>query len=686
MVFFTSVVLLLSMCLVHASEQLYHDDHRHHDENPLFFDLDVCGDDHINAVAAQNRRAFLERMPEWLTAFAGDTQEQARNAVANMPFELAKAMVEHAGRRAARQSEQQPTCASAHSRPNNAMISQDDAEMLYRFVQQTGRLPNDVNLAGKSVAIVGGGIAGAFAAHIATMAGANATIVEIAPTIGGRTMTHNWPDGGWFELGGMRLKVSNERLFVTLIRECGLQLVPFENPNATPFVHFNGHTFATNNISAGACRLMGLPGVRDKCCDKPTKIVGRILRPFLQLEKAGFQDDVLAVLGATTERALALLSGISDDERLFMEIGGNTACYASFIGGAEFFTDSGHFAADATADVSGAPAEHFMTVQFGVSQVSRLLVKGAQANHGDQLAVKLGRRVTRVVQEPDGRVIVCYRAVDIGDVEEQCDVHDAAIVTVPMPVLNKIEFEPQLPRAKRYAAQLTPYDNAIKVALRFDISKPVPWDSTRFPWGTSVSTDLPSRMIYVQNHTVFIYVWGDDTARMLSRTSEELVERLVADWAAITGTTPASIKNAMVGSISKSWASDSRFGGAFTLLRTGDIDGLHRGLIGSDYEDCDTADNAYGARSAVRFTGEHKNPLGHAWVETSLISVLQEFAYLATCGAFAATDGKPESGQCGAAVAQWFERALENEKAAKTKTVAASAVCDGRVCGDSSTE
>jgi monoamine oxidase len=552
------------------------------------------------------------------------------------------------------------------------MISQDDAAMMLRHAQATGLLPNGVSLNGTSVAIVGGGIAGAFAAHLASTVGANVTIIEIAPTIGGRTMTHRWADGGWFELGGMRLKVDNERLFVSLIRECGLELVPFENPNAEPFLHFNSQTFVTSNISAsaGSCRLMGLPGVRDKCCDKPTKIVGRILRPFLELEKAGFQAAVLAVLGATTERALALRSGLSDDERLFMEIGGNTAGYASFIGGAEFYTDSGHFAADNTADASGAPPERFMTVRGGFQQVSKLLVARAQEKHGDRLAVKLGRRVTRVVQQADGRVSVCYRPVDNADAE-QCDVHDAAIVSVPVPVLNKIEFVPELPRAKRYAAQLTPYDNAIKVALRFDVSKPVPWDAQRFPWGTAVSTDLPSRMIYIQNHTVFIYVWGGDTARLVGHTHEERVERLVADWAAITGTSRGVIKAAMVESISKSWASDPRFGGAFALLHTGDLESLHRGLIGGDYEDC--GEHAYGARSVVRFTGEHKNPLGHAWVETSLISVLQEFAYLAAC-TFASD--KPASGQCGAAVAQWFETAHRKEKAANDVV----RTCDGRAC------
>lgn len=83
---------------------------------------------------------------------------------------------------------------------------------------------------GKSVCIIGGGVAGLAAAYELLKAGVDVTLLEAASRFGGRIRTHYFADGTYGELGAMR--IPDEHYCVQhYIEEFNLDLSPFHGPN-----------------------------------------------------------------------------------------------------------------------------------------------------------------------------------------------------------------------------------------------------------------------------------------------------------------------------------------------------------------------------------------------------------------------------------------------------------------------
>ena len=286
-----------------------------------------------------------------------------------------------------------------------------------------------------------------------------------------------------------------------------------------------------------------------------------------------------------------------------------------------------------------------MSVVGGMSRV----VKGLLSMAMEAGAItRFERTVTSIKRLEDDSVKVCHRATT-GDQQKsavECAEYDAVIVTVPLPALQQILFSPPLGRAKQRAIRTTEYDEATKVAIRFAGEKP-PWDATRFPPGSRVETDLDSRQLYFLNDNIVMsYTWGVDAERLATMTHDMRVERVVQDVARLIDQDADELTKKVAQSTSKSWKSDPAFGGAFTLYHAGNYVDNHCGTIGDDYDPSPTA--PYGLHSPVRFTGEHKDPAGHAWIETSLISVIEELDILAskTKEAWAKVDTEPNDTVC----------------------------------------
>eukprot|EP00300_Choanocystis_sp_HF-7_P041992 c8766_g1_i1.p1 GENE.c8766_g1_i1~~c8766_g1_i1.p1 ORF type:complete len:649 (-),score=105.92 c8766_g1_i1:181-2127(-) len=602
-------------------------------------DIDICSE-HIEDIVRHNAK-LIENSRAWQEYYANrikstsSTFSEFASIVAmvppNMQADLLRGVSENRDPRS--------ICPSNFSDPTSSMWSQDQAMATYEtwLFGNSDKRTSDA-FRGMNIGVVGSGIAGVTAARFISEQGGKVTVFEANELAGGRTKTY-WrnDESKWIEEGGMRLKEDNEKILVSLAGNLNLSLVQFSNPSASGYIFINGNLTEQDKITDQLFLGTGL-NVRKRCRRNYAQIVGDVLKPFMcTIDRyPELKFDVFALLGDTTEFEILRNSGLSAEELRYVSVAGNTAGYMRRISGSDWFADSKHFAIDPNgklecshkADVSAPPNSPsdatdapFMTIKGGLQSVTlRQCYESAKKG----ASFKFGQRVVSI-KTLDSSVVVCSEPSAPGRINlpKTCESFDGVIVTVAAPVIPAISFSPPLPQRKLHAYQTTEYDEATKVALVFSDA---PWNTTRFPWGTIVSTDLSSRQLYFLNDSVVLsYTWGVDAERMAAKTLVQSVDTMVRDLGLITGISERSLLTKLSTYIRKSWKHDPLFGGAFALYFAGNFLDSHCGLIGDDYV---SGSGPYGLESRVRFTGEHKDPLGHAWVETSLISVAQELTIL----------------------------------------------------------
>ncbi|MGH6717318.1 MAG: flavin monoamine oxidase family protein [Bradyrhizobium sp.] len=144
---------------------------------------------------------------------------------------------------------------------------------------------------------------------------------------------------------------------------------------------------------------------------------------------------------------------------------------------------------------------------------------------------------------------------------------DAAILTVPLPVLNEIMLSPAL-RERASAAADIGFGNVIKVLLRF---KSRWWTSGK---GMDLSdllfllSDEPIPVWWTQHptdHPVLTgWVAGPGTGRMAQLAEAGLVESGLASLAAIFGLSPERLRQDLAAAHAINWARDPFAGGAYS--------------------------------------------------------------------------------------------------------------------------
>jgi monoamine oxidase len=236
------------------------------------------------------------------------------------------------------------------------------------------------------------------------------------------------------------------------------------------------------------------------------------------------------------------------------------------------------------------------------------LPRAMAAELGDR--VRYGARVTAVEQKT-ASVVVHYRTVG-GNFAETAD---AAVMTVPFPILRHIPITPPLSAGKRKAIRELHYDGATKIFLQFRRRF---WETDEGIRGGRSVTDLPVRNVHYPSPCdgcghgatgrgvlLASYTWGADSRRWTSLPEAERVARALDNVAELHG--PA-IRELFEAGASKSWDDDEFAGGAYALFQPGQQTTLH--------------DDIAGPEGRLHFAGEHTT-LQHAWVEGAVESGLR---------------------------------------------------------------
>lgn len=100
---------------------------------------------------------------------------------------------------------------------------------------------------------------------------------------------------------------------------------------------------------------------------------------------------------------------------------------------------------------------------------------------------------------------------------------DEVILTVPVPCMRTIDFQPQLPQDKRLMIRNLYVDSAAKVLLAFDERF---WETRDNIWGGGSVTDLANRMVYYPSHG-----FGDKAGVLLASYTWETEAR---GWGSLT--------------------------------------------------------------------------------------------------------------------------------------------------------
>ena len=117
---------------------------------------------------------------------------------------------------------------------------------------------------------------------------------------------------------------------------------------------------------------------------------------------------------------------------------------------------------------------------------------------------------------------------------------DEVILTVPVPCLRTVDFNPMLPHEKRKMIRELYYDSAAKVLLAFDERF---WETKDNIWGGGSLTDLAKRMIYYPSHgfgektgvVLASYTWETEARGWGSLTNEQRVEFALDGLAKVHG-------------------------------------------------------------------------------------------------------------------------------------------------------
>lgn len=441
----------------------------------------------------------------------------------------------------------------------------------------------------KRVIVVGAGMAGLVAAYELLRAGHDPLVLEAQQRVGGRIYTLREPfsDGLYAEAGAMRIPRAHD-LTMAYIEHFGLAVQPFTMDNPNGWIYLHGTKLRVKDVVANPAAL-GFEVAEHERGRTHSELWGAALKPLLDrlaADPAGAWDEIVReydhystreFLEANnwSEAAIEMFGLLADQEALLN---------SSFL--------------ELLREEAGRYYTDMVEIVGGMDHLPRAFLPALRDR------IRFGARMVAVEQSPDAVTVHYQTAAGRFSVSG-----DAAILTVPFPVLRHVEALPEFSRGKQRAIRQLHYDASAKILLQFRRRF---WEEVDGIVGGGTFTDLPIRVVYYPDHgqetgrgvLLASYTWSEDAQRWGSLSPADRISQALENLARIH---PEAIASFEVGA-SKMWHDDEFAGGAFALFDPGQQTLLHDLILQPE--------------GRIHFAGEHTS-LCHAWIQGAIESGLR---------------------------------------------------------------
>jgi len=438
---------------------------------------------------------------------------------------------------------------------------------------------------GKKVLVVGGGIAGLVAAHELARAGHDPVVFEAQNRVGGRIYTcRDFAPGLYAEFGAMRIPRAHE-LTLAYCDAFGLELRPFVMGNPKGLVYVGGERMTMAEAEADPTRLP---------FDLAEPEHGRTAEDLWAEAIADIRELVEAEGEAAWERIRADYDRFSLYE--FLQLRGFSEGAIEYYAVMNFVEADLHNAAvEVLREELGGAYVQMQEVVGGMDRLPHALYEGIDDR------VRFGAEVHAI--EQDEREVTVYVKTES---RRYAETGDAAILTLPFPVLRSVEQITPFSREKQRAIRQLNYHASTKVL--FQVRERVWETDDGIEAGASV-TDLPIRRINYpapdpttrRGILLASYTWGQDALQWGAMDEETRLEEALDDVARIH----PRIREVYEVGASHAWYGDRWARGAFALFQPEQQSRLQEAIVQPE--------------GRIHFAGEHCS-LYHAWIQGALES------------------------------------------------------------------
>lgn len=468
---------------------------------------------------------------------------------------------------------------------------------------QLAATPNSVTQ--KHVLVIGGGMAGLTAAYELEKLGHRVTVIEAeANHFGGRVRTARFDDRNYGELGAMRIPTVHN-LTRHYVKEMGLTLRPFVQSNPEAYYYARGTKLKIKDESQLNALYPGLQG-RERSMSPFDFWDATVLKRLGQLKEGEandlrntiFQTKAARDLDQYSLEALLKEEGLSPEA---IEMLGVAWAYETALQ-----TSLSLLIREEHEEVW---VRDFDEIVGGMDLLPRTMASRLRT------PPITGAPVVRIEQdERTGKVAAIFQK----NAELQRIEGDLMVCTLPLGVMQRIDFAPGLSGTKMRAVRQVTYDSSTKVLAQ---TKRRFWETDEGIYGGGTYTDLITGISYYpadnaqakdpsvsQRSGVFLasYTWGMPARRLAALQPNERHRVTFQNLAKIHPqmADPTMVERAT----SWSWDVHPYSCGAFSWMSPGQHETLYQHLIRPE--------------GRIFFAGEHAS-LTTTWIQGAIESALR---------------------------------------------------------------
>ena len=457
----------------------------------------------------------------------------------------------------------------------------------------------------KKIGVVGGGIAGLYAALLLRREGHTVTVFEASDRVGGRIHTLHFQsldddEVVYFEAGAMRIPRSSlHRRVYQLIRylnthgarENKIELIPYtlEHENNLSFV-------LGQKLRPGDCgQRLGFDLPKDFQQKSARTLLGEVVTPWLEMLRNDFDQGFVKLLTydeLSFRQYLRLVPEWPHEVIDFVEMmSSQTNQYdLSFT---EIIMQNLDF-----------DTKDWATVRSGMS---RLPESAAHLLEGD---VRLGFPIKSITELADGKV-----ALSSSSAANDVEIFDKVILAMPPAALHNITERPTWPFMKQQFIRGAHFEPLYKIGLQFRTRF---WEKSSCPsFGGQSITDLRFRwIVYPSNDlgasgsgVLLLYCWMTDASRWQTMSREERTKLALHDLQEFFSDTGVDVYEQFIKADDVMWSCEYASGDAMFL--PGQFSRYHN-IAGTP-------------EGNIHFAGEHLSK-HHTWIAGAIDSALNTVA------------------------------------------------------------